>query len=267
MAAVATPTRRVFGVRTAGARPRRGIPLRGLLPLIVLLVLWQILGDENSALFPRPSTWWPAIKDIEAGGQLWSSLVATMTTFLIALAVATVLGAALGVLIGSLRTADRASGPTVQFFMSIPSPTLVPVALLVIGVSRGMQVGVVVFAAIWPIILNTAAGMRAVPVVRLETARVLGLSRPARFLKVVLPSVAPAALLGVLVSAPICIVVTLLVEMLSSADGLGFLLLTSQRAFQSSEVFGLLLLIGLLGYLVNAAVGLLEQRLLRNMPR
>jgi ABC-type nitrate/sulfonate/bicarbonate transport system permease component len=62
-------------------------------------------------------------------------------------------------------------------------------------------------------------------------------------------------------------VVTLLVEMLTSSEGLGFLLLTSQRAFQSSEVFGLLLLIGVLGYLVNTAVGLLEQRLLRNMPQ
>jgi ABC-type nitrate/sulfonate/bicarbonate transport system permease component len=266
MAAVATPVRRRSGARTQ-TRTRGSIPLKGLLPLLLLLGVWQLVGDESSASFPRPSSWWPALKNIEADGELWTSLGATMVTFVLALLVATVLGATLGILIGSLRTADRAMAPTLQFFMSIPSPTLVPVALLVIGVSRGMQVGVVVFAAIWPIILNTAAGMRAVPAVRLEMARVLDLSPIARFLKVILPSVAPGALLGVLVSAPICIVVTLLVEMLTSSEGLGFLLLTSQRAFQSSEVFGLLLLIGVLGYLVNTAVGLLEQRLLRNMPQ
>lgn len=248
-------------------KARRGIPLRGLAPLVLLLVVWELLGDKNSALFPPPSTWWEAIRDIEAGGKLWSSFGATITTFVLALIVATVLGAAIGALIGGVRTADRATGPIVQFFMSIPSPTLVPVALLVIGLSRGMQISVIVFAAIWPIILNTAAAMRAVPAVRLETARVLDLSRASRLFKVVLPSVAPGALLGILISAPIIIVVTLLVEMLSSADGVGFLLLTSQRSFQSSEVFGLLVLIGLLGYVVNTVVAMLERWLMRNAPQ
>jgi ABC-type nitrate/sulfonate/bicarbonate transport system permease component len=264
--AVATPgPRRAFPRRSA-ARARRGVPLRGLLPLALGLVLWQLLGKENSPTFPRPSTWWPAIKGTEASGQLWPSLAATLTTFAIALLVATVLGVTLGILQGSSRPADRASAPTIQFFMSIPAPTLVPVAVLVIGASGGVQAGIVVFAAIWPLILNSAAGMRAVPAVRLEMARVLGLSPAARFAKITLPSIVPSALLGVLVSAPICIVVTLLVEMLTSSQGLGSLLLTSQRDFQSSELWGLLLLVGLLGYLVNTVVGLLERWLLRNMP-
>lgn len=266
--AVATPDpRRLLARRSAAARSRRGVPLRGLLPLALLLVVWQLVGQEDSATFPRPSSWWPAIKDIADSGELWPSLGATVTTFLISLAVASLLGVALGIAVGGSRTADRATAPTMQFFMSIPAPTLVPVALLVIGSGRAMQVGVVVFAAIWPIVLNTAAGMRAVPAVRLEMARVLGLPAFARFTKVVLPSIAPGALLGVLISAPICIVVTLLVEMLTSSDGLGFLLLESQRTFQSAEVYGLLVVIGVLGYLVNTAVSLLERRLLRNLPQ
>ena len=130
MAAVATPVRRRSGARTQ-TRTRGSIPLKGLLPLLLLLGVWQLVGDESSASFPRPSSWWPALKNIEADGELWTSLGATMVTFVLALLVATVLGATLGILIGSLRTADRAMAPTLQFFMSIPSPTLVPVALLV----------------------------------------------------------------------------------------------------------------------------------------
>lgn len=255
----------------ARARPRRTsaagrTSLVGLAPLLMLLLVWQLLGNENSVLYPRPSRWPDGFASLLASGQFGVSLRATVTTFLLAILAATLLGAALGALVGSFRLLDRATAPSFTFLMSIPPAAVVPVAVLVVGIGLALQIGTVVFAAIWPIMLNTAAAMRAVPVARLESARMLGLSRRARVWRVVLPSLVPGIAIGVLVAAPVGIVVTLLVEMLTTVPGLGSMLLASQRSFQSTEVFAMLVIIGLLGYLLNVLVRLLQSLLLRNWP-
>lgn len=245
---------------------RRRVPVVGLAPLIGLLLLWQLLGDKNSVTFPPPSQWWEGWIALLHDGQIGSSLIATVTAFAVALAVSTVLGTGLGALVGSSKAVDRTTGPLLQFLMNIPPAAIVPLAVLVIGFGTGMQVAAVVFGAVWPILLNTASAMRSVPSVRLEAARLLGLSRSARFRRVVLPSLIPGVLLGVTVAAPIAIVVTMLVEMLTSSPGLGAQLLDAQRAYRSGEVFALSILAGLLGYLVNTSIDWLETFLLRNWP-
>ena len=241
--------------------------LAGLTPLLAALVIWQLVGNDTSPLLPRPSTWWNGWSALMSKGQLIESLLTTLGTFILALAVALILGACLGALIGSSRRADRSSSPTVAFLMSIPPAAVVPVAALVFGVGFGMRLGTIVFAAIWPILLNTVSSMRAVPVVRLEAARTLGLPRLARFRRVVLPSLAPGVMVGALIAAPIALIVTLVVEMLTSAPGLGYLILRSQRAYQAPRVFAMLVVIGALGVLLNVAVAAVEARLLRNWPR
>jgi ABC-type nitrate/sulfonate/bicarbonate transport system permease component len=252
--------------RTRPQSRRRRVPIVGLAPLVGLLFLWQLLGTENSVNFPRPSEWWAGWTALLDRGLIGSSLLSTVTTFLLALAVSTVVGAGLGALVGSSRAVDRATSPLLQFLMSVPPAAIVPVAVLVIGLGTSMQITAIAFGAVWPILLNTASAMRSVPGVRLEAARLLGLSRTARFSRVVLPSLTPGVLLGVTVAAPIAIVVTLLVEMLTTSPGLGSLLLQAQRAFRSEEVFALLVVTGILGYVLNTLVSWLEAFLLRNWP-
>ena len=250
-------------------RPRRAATrtsLVGLTPLLLLLLVWQLAGNAESVLYPRPSRWWDGFTALLATGQFGPSLRATVTTFLLAMLAATLLGALLGALVGSFALLDRATAPAFTFLMSIPPAAIVPVAVLVVGIGLTLQIGAVIFAAIWPILLNTAAAMRAVPTARLDSARMLGLPRSARVARVVLPSLVPGIAVGVLVAAPVGIVVTLLVEMLTTVPGLGSMLLASQRSFQSTEVFAMLVVIGLLGYSLNVLVRLLQSRLLRNWP-
>lgn len=253
-----------------GSRPRGVAMLRfvlGLTPLLAALLIWQLVGSDSSALLPRPSAWWDGWNVLVSNGQLRASLVATLWTFVLALSVAVCLGACLGALIGSSRWADRSSSPLIAFLMSIPPAAVIPVATLVFGIGIGIRLGTIVFAAIWPILLNTVAAMRAVPAVRLEAARSLGLTRLARYTRVVLPSLVPGVMVGVLIAAPIALIVTLVVEMLTSTPGLGYLILQSQRNYQAPQVFAMLVVIGILGVLLNAAVATLEKRLMRNWPR
>ena len=247
-------------------RSRRlpGGALKGVLPLVLLLVLWQILGSDSSLSFPPPSTWITALRDLADQGILGPAIRTTLVTFTVSLVIATVLGVALGTLIGSSRTVDRALTPIMDFFRSLPPPAIVPVAGLILGISLRMSVTVVVLAIIWPILLNTATAMRGVPTVRLEMARTLGLGRLERLLKVVIPSLLPAVAVGVRIAVSISLIVTLLVDILGSGEGLGRLLTDRQASFDAPSVWGLLLLIGAFGFGINALIAGAERRFLRH---
>jgi ABC-type nitrate/sulfonate/bicarbonate transport system permease component len=237
--------------------------LRGLLPLAVLLVVWQLTASEDSLTFPPPSTWPGALADMQDEGTLLPAIATTIETFAIAMVVSTVLGVALGMLIGGSMRLERALTPLMDFFRTLPPPAIVPVLALLLGANKQMAVAVVVLAAIWPILLNTVTAMRSVPPVRLEMARSLGLSRGDRLRKVVYPSLAPGIVLGVRVSVSIALIVTLLVDILGTGEGVGRELLVAQQTFEPAKVWALLLLVGIFGYLMSAAAASGEDRIWR----
>jgi ABC-type nitrate/sulfonate/bicarbonate transport system permease component len=235
-------------------------PLRGLLPLAVLLGFWELAGSARSPYFPPPSAWAQALADRWAHDELLGPAGATVTTFGLALATAVVLGIALGLLAGGVRAIDRALSPTLEFARAMPPAAIIPIATLLIGYNGQMKVAVVASAAIWPILLNTRAAIQRIDPVLVEGARALHLSARRRVLKVTLPAIAPGILLGVRIGAPIALVVTLLVEFLTQVGGIGGLIATAQRSYMSAEVWGLILVAGLFSLLVNALVGALEGR-------
>ena len=239
-------------------------PLRGLLPLGALLVLWQVNGSEQSPYFPPPSTWVRGLYRLWDNGSLRPAALETLSTFAVALLVATGLGAAIGLLVGASRRADRALGPTLEFARAMPPSAMVPIAALLIGYDGKMKVAVVAFAAIWPILLNARAGVRSLDPVLTDTARSLQLSWFDRARKVIVPALMPAILLGVRVAAPVSLVITLLVEILTRVGGLGGLIALGQRNYQPAQVYGLILVAGLFSFIVNGIVTALESYLFRN---
>jgi len=251
-----------------GAKRRRipGKALLGLIPLVALLVWWQITGSASSVSFPPPSTWFKALRQLNDSGVLWPATKVTLEVFLVSLLIATIVGFVLGMLIGGYRTVDRALGPILDFFRSLPPPAIVPVAALILGPSLKMNITVVAIAIVWPIVLNTASAMRAVPLLRKDVARTLGLSRSEQLFKVVIPSLVPGLMTGVRIAVSISIVVTLVVDILGSGGGLGALIFERQEQFDAAAVWGLLLLIGVFGFVFNALMAGVERRALRNWP-
>jgi ABC-type nitrate/sulfonate/bicarbonate transport system permease component len=129
-----------------------------------------------------------------------------------------------------------------------------------------MAVVVIVLAAVWPIVLNTVAGVRAIHPVLLESTRVLHVRRRTRVLQVLGPAVLPWVLLGLRVATPVCIIVTLLVEMLTGSAGVGALLLRAERDFLSAQAFALLVVVGLLGLAINLMVLSLDRWVMSRRP-
>jgi ABC-type nitrate/sulfonate/bicarbonate transport system permease component len=233
---------------------------------VALLSAWQLLQTGNSPYFPPPSEWWSGLMLLVKSGRLYPALSATTITLLLGLALAVLIGAGIGLFIGVFPRFSRAVGPLLEFLRAIPPPAAVPVAILFMGYDERMKLTVVVLAAIWPILLNTSSAAERVHPLLLDVARSFRLSAFDRMRLIILPSVVPAMLLGIRVALPVAIVVTLLVEILTSIEGIGALMIGAQRNFQSPQVYGLLILIGLFGLLVNNAFAVFEAVLLRRWP-
>ena len=256
--------------RRTGRRgdPRRSAfpPLRGLLPLAALLGVWELRASPDSPYFPAPSTWMEGLSDLWGNGVLWPAAVQTLSTFAIALAVATVLGTLIGLVVGASRIADRALGPTLEFARAMPPAAVVPVATLLIGYDATMKVTVVTFAAVWSVLLNTRSGVRALDPVLLDTARCLRLKPFDRSRKCVFPALLPSIFLGVRVATPVALVITLLVEIVTRVDGIGALIATAQRNYLAGQVYGLILVAGLFSFMVNGLVSAVQAYAFRNRP-
>lgn len=204
--------------------------------------------------------------DLWGNGTLWPAALQTLSTFAIALGVATVVGTLLGLVVGASRTADRALGPTLEFARAMPPAAVVPVATLLIGYDATMKVAVVTFAAVWSILLNTRSGVRSIDPVLLDTARCLRLKPFDRSRKCVFPALLPSIFLGVRVAAPVALVITLLVEIVTRVDGIGALIATAQRNYLAGQVYGLILVAGLFSFLVNGVVSAIQAFAFRNRP-
>lgn len=242
------------------------VPLRGLTPLVVALVLWQVFGSDHAVYLPRPSAWYQALIQLQRFDILLPALGATLRSLLLSLAVATVVGAVLGIVVGASRFLDRVLGPTLEFFRATPSSAMVPIGVLLLGYTLTMKTSLTVLAATWPILLNTRVAMRELNPTLLDVAAVLKMSWQRKVRTIVMPAVSTAILLGIRIGAPIAIIVTVLVEILTRVRGIGGLLAQSQQEYNSAETFGLLVLIGIVALLFNAVIAAIESFFTRHLP-
>lgn len=239
---------------------------RGLLPLIAGLFAWQLLQTGNSPYFPPPSAWWNGMVQIAAGGKLLGASIATTETILVGLGLSIVAGAAIGVVIGISPRISRALGPLLEFCRAMPPPAIVPLAILFLGYDERMKLTIVAVSGMWPILLNTSSAVQHIHPILLDVSTSFRLSLLERVRLIVVPSVVPAILLGIRIALPLTIVLTLLVEILTSIEGIGALMIAAQRNFQSGQVYGLLVLVGLFGFVLNNAFSIAQAAILRRWP-
>jgi ABC-type nitrate/sulfonate/bicarbonate transport system permease component len=264
-----------LALRSAPAQSRGDQPtptppitaLRGLLPIAVLLIVWQLTTSDASLSFPPPDEWLKAIARLHDDGVLSPAIFHTLGTYAFGLVCGIVVGGAVGTAIGSSRLIDRALTPTVDFVAAVPGAALVPVLVLLLGPGQLSGVAAVALIVSWPILLNTATAVRSIPQVRLEMARTMGLSRPRRWSKVIVPSLVPGSMLGVRVAASLAVIITLLVDIFGAGTGLGRLLVESQQRFDASAAWGLLLIVGLFGYLMSLVLSWLEDSIAASSSR
>lgn len=240
-------------------------PAVALLACIVVgSVLWDVgrsagvISTTQTASFEDMVT--TAVRGL-IDGSLLAPLGETVLTLACGLALSVMIGLPIGLAMGRSRAADATLGLTVDVLRPIPAVALVPVAVVVLGLGLRMQVSLIAFAAVWPIVFNARYGARNVDPVMIDTARLAGLSRWRTMARVVLPASMPAVMTGIRLAAAVAVVLTIVTEIVASGTGLGYDVTTSQQVGDTDRAFAGVLLAALLGTVVNSGVLLLEKRI------
>ena len=207
-----------------------------------LLLVWQLVTVAGDwVFFPAPSkilirvyqNWFSApASSFFLTPAFWTDVVPSVGRALAGLAIAIVIGVALGVVAGQWVSAAAYIDPPVNFMRSLPKPAIVPIFLLVLGASDGMRIGLIAFGCIWPILLNTMQGVRSVDPSYRETAIAFHIPTVVTFFRVILPAASPKIAAGVRVSLSLALILMVLSEWMLAMDGLG--LLPDQRPAEVS---------------------------------
>src|SRR6195256_6262505 len=237
----------------------------GVILIVVLLALWQL-----SAMYLVRSPTWPTVTRIFeawaenlADGTLAKHMLATFWRQMLGYGLAVVIGVTLGLAMGYYRVLYNLFEPLVEVLRPIPGPSYLPVLVLFVGIGNEMKVVLILLASVFPIVLNTYSGVRAIDRVQFDTARTLGLTTLQTFRELVLPAASPQILTGMRISLAISLILAILGEMIVSNDGLGYFVLLSQRTFKVPEMYAGIFTLALLGYALNRVFLVIEANLVR----
>ena len=192
-----------------------------------------------------------------------SDVVPSLLRLVVGVAAAIILGILAGLLIGSIRWLRALTEPVLEFFRAVPPPVLVPVLMLLLGISDSMKVVVIISGCIWPVLLNTVEGVRAVDGVLSDSAQTYGINGWARVRYLVLPSAGPQILAGVRQCLSIGLILMVISEMFASSSGLGFTIVQFQRSFAVPEMWSGIVILGLIGVAMSFIFQFTERRILR----
>lgn len=233
------------------------------LPLALVAVWWLLTLNSQNAFVPQPVPLAQTFVDVWVGERFFTEILPSLQRLSISLLVAISLGIVVGVAIGSTPWLRALTEPLLEFFRAIPPPVLVPVLMLLLGITDQMKIVVIVFGAVWPVLLNTIEGVRAVDSVLLDNCRTYQISGRHRLLHLVLPGASPQIMTGVRQSLSIGLILMVISEMFAATSGLGFTILRFQRSFAVPEMWSGIVVLGILGVTLSFLFQWVERRLLR----
>jgi ABC-type nitrate/sulfonate/bicarbonate transport system permease component len=243
-----------------------GATAQSVLMFLLLVGVWQLIADYrlvSPVFLPGPdrtvAALWRGLTVGDLPNLLWSTVQRMIYGWLLA----SLLGVALGALIGGSRAARAYLGPTLEFLRPIPASAVMPVAIAFLGLTNGMVLAVIAFGTLWPMLLATVHGIADVEPRLIDVSRTLRLGRLAIIWKIALPNALPDILAGMRLGLTIALILAVVGEMLASQDGLGLAILLAARAFRAPDLFAGVALLGFVGYVSNMALRIAERHVLR----
>lgn len=274
---------KTLDIRVArGKAARRALPLPALLEplrapfvavtrtlvppalgIVAFLLLWVLVAQGSGGSLPGPaSTWRAAVllfadpfyqngpNDQGIGWNVLMSLGRVGAGF----GLAALVGIPLGFMIGRFDFLSRMSAPVISLLRPVSPLAWLPIGLLVFKAAGPASIWVIFISSIWPMILNTAAGVRAVPQDYLNVARVLRLSEWKVFTVILLPSALPAMLTGVRLAVGVAWLVIVAAEMLTGGVGLGFWVWDEWNNLNVEHIIIAIFVVGIVGLLLEQAL-------------
>ncbi|WP_431946079.1 ABC transporter permease [Micromonospora marina] len=237
--------------------------LLGAVGLLGFLVVWQLiptLGLVDPHYLPYATDVFGRLAQEVRDLAFWRRVRLTMTSWAIGLTVAALAAVALGTVVGMVPLLRRATHTTVEFLRPVPSVALIPLAVLMFGLQMRAALVIIVYAAFWQVFVQVIYGVADVDAVARDTARSFGLTRAERLRYLVLPTALPYLMTGLRLGAAVALILAVTAEMVIGNPGLGRMIELSRSAGDAAGLYGLVVVTGLLGLLVNVVFRFVERR-------
>lgn len=248
--------------KPAAARRFGGALLPWLLP-VALLSLWSLgaaQGWISPQVLPPPAFVWETLSDLASSGDLWLHVSASLQRVLVGFAVGALLGLLLGSAMGLSRTVEAYLLPSFNALVQIPVLAWLPFVLLLVGIGEPLKYILIAKAALVPVALNTLQGFRQTPQGLREVGAVYGYTPRQQVLEIVLPHALPTLFTGLRLGFTKAWLSLVVVELVASSEGLGYLIVYGRQLFQLDQVMAAVIVVGAIGYAIDRVLDASERR-------
>ncbi|RQS44946.1 ABC transporter permease [Burkholderia sp. Bp8986] len=262
------PHARAVPSRAAAAKRVAWLLAPWALPAL-LFVLWTVgsaRGWIAPQILPPPAHVADSLAELAASGDLARHTLISLQRVLVGFAAGTLLGFATGAALGLSRTLEAYVLPGFNALVQIPVLGWLPFLLLLVGVGEPLKYLLIAHAALVPVTMSTLQGFRHAPPALDEAARVFGYTRRQRIVHVVLPAAIPTLATGVRLAFTKSWLALVVVELVASSEGLGYLIVYGRQLFQLDLVMAAVIVVGAVGLAINRLLDALEARLRRGVP-
>jgi NitT/TauT family transport system permease protein len=234
------------------------------LSVAVFFIIWEYFGRRMDPIFMAPpSAIFQATLELIQSGALRKALVESLWPFAVGMTLTVIVGIALGIVIAQWRLVEYILDPFINALYAIPRIALVPLIILWAGLEFTGKVTILVSVAVFPIIVNTYAGIRDVRGSMLEIGRAYGATDTQIFFKIIMPAAIPFIMAGVRLSVGLAIIGIIVAEFFTAISGLGGMIVEYANVFATAKLFVPIIVIALVGVVLTELVMWLERRMSR----
>jgi bicarbonate transport system permease protein len=243
-----------------------------IIALTIFLTLWQLFSWIPGATLPGPiqvvqDTWllifWPFYDRGGTDKGLFWQILASLQRVAISYTLAAIVGIGLGILVGTNKMMSKALDPIFQLLRTVPPLAWVPIALAALRQNEPAALFVIFITAIWPILINTAVGVKQIPSDYNNVAKVLQLNRKEYFFNILIPAALPYIFTGLRIAIGLAWLAIIAAEIvMSGIVGIGFFIWEAYQNNNVSEVILALIYIGVVGFLLDKGMGWIETKIL-----
>jgi ABC-type nitrate/sulfonate/bicarbonate transport system permease component len=230
--------------------------------MAVFVAVWWVVSvwTANQVLLPSPRVVFDAVVDLARDLELFQHAGISLARMILSLLIACALALPLGFAMGMRRGIDDAVDPTIELLRPISGIAWIPLALFIFGVGNTLPVFIMTYAAFFPILLGTVAGVRGADRRLIDAARTMGVPRRTIVMRVVAPAALPALLVALRLGLASSWTAVIAAELIGAPSGLGYAVEWYRELLMTPQVMAFIAMIGVLGYVCDRAVRELAQR-------
>ncbi len=222
--------------------------LLGVSGIFVFLLAWQLIGERtNKVILPSFSAVLIQNYDLFSSGLIWPHLQVTMMEFLLGFIVAIAIGIPVGMIMGWSRRVTFTFDPLLSMTYAVPFIAIIPLIILWFGIGTPSKIVTVIYVAVFPIVLNTMAGVRRTDESLLNVGKSFGAGNGKLFSTIILPGAFPYVLSGLRLGMGRALVGAISAEIVASTEGLGWLISKYQGTFQTDKMLAVILIVAIMG--------------------